>query len=84
MSSDQQLPSVPQMAANLATTASDVANRLIHGQSPFVKDEESMRRMCICDACEFFVKDNARCSKCGCMMQFKVRLNGAKCPINKW
>jgi hypothetical protein len=37
----------------------------------------------ICDSCEFLTK-NHRCLKCGCMMNFKVKLKQASCPIGKW
>ena len=39
----------------------------------------------ICDSCEF--KKNMGidlCSKCGCIIEGKIRLKSSKCPIDKW
>ena len=84
VSANKELPSIPQMAANLVQTAGAVASNVVHGHAPMVPDEESARRFTICEACTSFIKESARCTQCGCAMQFKVRLNGARCPINKW
>lgn len=45
------------------------------------------QRMALCRAC-----DHARalpggvvqCKQCGCVMNAKTKLRGAKCPISKW
>jgi rubrerythrin len=45
------------------------------------------RRMWICKKCEFLENKDSmlkKCTKCGCMMEAKVRLPLAKCPLNKW
>jgi len=84
MSSNQQLPPIHQMAINLTKTAGLVTGKMMTCQSPFVEDSVSNDRLNICQLCEFFIKDDCRCSKCGCAMQFKVRFNGAKCPVDKW
>ena len=36
-----------------------------------------------CQGCTF-LKNNSRCSKCGCFMKAKVKFKGAKCPIGIW
>ena len=78
------LPSSPQMADNLAQTAGSVINNVINGQSPMVNDDEFNRRLSICGECEYYMKEQNRCLKCGCMMNFKAKFNGSKCPVDKW
>jgi len=44
----------------------------------------SLRRE-MCSICEF--KKNVGvdlCSKCGCIIEGKIRLKSSTCPINKW
>lgn len=41
-------------------------------------------RMAICRACPFLKLPFYRCEKCGCFMDLKTRLDGARCPIGKW
>ena len=40
-------------------------------------------RMAICRACPELTT-LTRCRKCGCFMVAKVKLKGAKCPLEKW
>jgi len=44
--------------------------------------DESIRRINICKQCEHF-KD-PRCTKCGCFMFVKTKLQSARCPIGLW
>jgi hypothetical protein len=44
-------------------------------------------RMKICKKCDWF--DTAhfpgpRCSKCGCILEFKTKMETEKCPLGKW
>lgn len=39
-------------------------------------------RASICDKCEF--KKFIICSKCGCVISAKIRLQESKCPEGKW
>lgn len=41
-------------------------------------------RLEICSACDFFKPATKQCSKCGCFMKLKTRLEKAHCPIKKW
>lgn len=41
-------------------------------------------RLKICNECEHFQKDNSRCKKCGCFMNYKSLIMSSSCPINKW
>lgn len=46
---------------------------------------EQQRLFEICLECEFLTdKILKRCSKCGCCVNLKTRLETEKCPIGKW
>jgi hypothetical protein len=46
--------------------------------------EEFDRRMAICEECPFLKRPAKQCSKCGCFMKLKSRIEKAHCPIHKW
>jgi|SaaInlStandDraft_2_1057019.scaffolds.fasta_scaffold702299_1 hypothetical protein len=47
--------------------------------------EVLIKRREICGTCEFKKSVGVDlCSKCGCIIEGKIRLKGSKCPINKW
>lgn len=72
------------MAANLAQTASDILKQAVSGSSILTNEALSLERMQFCNSCEFYIKDQSRCKKCGCFMKAKTKIFVAKCPINKW
>ena len=39
-------------------------------------------RMYYCNGCKYNV--NARCRKCGCILELKTRSTEESCPINLW
>ena len=41
-------------------------------------------RFNICKMCEYFIPITSQCTKCGCFMKLKVKLNNTVCPLNKW
>lgn len=41
-------------------------------------------RFAICQECPFFINLTKQCSKCGCMMTLKTKLESATCPERKW
>jgi hypothetical protein len=49
-----------------------------------VKQDEFDRRMSICRSCEFLKRPAEQCSKCGCFMKLKTKIDRAHCPIHKW
>jgi hypothetical protein len=49
-----------------------------------VDQEEFDRRMAICETCEFLKRPAKQCSKCGCFMKLKTKIDRAHCPIHKW
>tara|TARA_R100000781_G_scaffold67838_2_gene42761 strand:+ start:215 stop:433 length:219 start_codon:yes stop_codon:yes gene_type:complete len=49
----------------------------------FADDEVAQKRFEHCKGCVFF-KKNSQCMKCGCIMNVKVKIKGASCPIGMW
>ena len=47
-------------------------------------DAAAEARLNICKACPELIKATHQCKKCGCIMNLKVKLAGAECPIGKW
>jgi len=47
--------------------------------------EVIIKRREICAVCEFKKSVGVDiCSKCGCIIEGKIRLKSSACPINKW
>ncbi len=42
------------------------------------------KRFNICRKCDRLFKPTNTCKECGCFMQIKCRIDGVKCPLNKW
>ena len=38
----------------------------------------------ICLSCDHFINLTKSCSKCGCFMTIKTKLEHASCPLGKW
>lgn len=41
-------------------------------------------RLAICDACEFKREVSKTCTKCNCVVPWKVRIPSQMCPEGKW
>jgi hypothetical protein len=41
-------------------------------------------RLNLCKSCTHYIKTTHQCKKCGCIMNLKVKLADAECPIGKW
>jgi hypothetical protein len=78
------LPSLKDMAKGFISSAKDVLVGAIQGEDILVTDEVYNTRMSICNGCEFFRKEDKRCSQCGCFMEAKTRFKKTFCPIHKW
>jgi hypothetical protein len=57
---------------------------LLNPNQPRSVEELHIARLEICRGCEFFKPRTERCSKCGCFMKLKTKLENAKCPVGKW
>jgi len=82
--SSLNLPSTIDMAANLAATLKDTALSFLKSGKVMVYDDVKNGRLQICNSCDAYIKEQKRCSRCGCFMETKARMSGAKCPIDKW
>jgi len=82
--SEKRLPSKTEMAANLAKSFARNTKAALSGDSLVAEPEVKSRRMDICKACAWFIKDSQRCSKCGCIVPLKAYLAQESCPIGKW
>jgi hypothetical protein len=49
-----------------------------------LSENDRNSRLDICNSCEFLFKPTNTCMKCGCFMQAKTYIPGAKCPLDKW
>lgn len=73
-----EMPSVPQMARNLAR---DGIKWILSGME-MASSEVVAQRLSLCKACEFYIGE--RCSRCGCQMRVKTTLATSSCPVGKW
>ena len=76
-------PKLGTMAYNFAKAITDEAKSIVSGDDP-INQEEIFNRISICNSCEFFIKEDGRCVKCGCFIKLKARMRSQNCPIGKW
>jgi len=58
----------------------DLFNKKIeHVTESIAKD-----RLDICKECPMYIKSTHQCKECGCIMNLKVKLPHAQCPLDKW
>jgi hypothetical protein len=79
-----QMPSMSQMARNLAQSVGRNLKSVAAGNELRLTAEEANKRLSICKGCEFFNQLQQRCGKCGCFMAVKTYLRAERCPIGKW
>lgn len=51
---------------------------------PRAASDKVAERLEICRSCEFFNNRLQQCTKCGCFMKLKTKLDRAHCPIGHW
>jgi hypothetical protein len=79
----QPMPSLATQAMNVAGALTAEAVAIVKSEPP-VDPVESQRRFGICQQCDCFNPDTARCSQCGCYMRVKTTFRTAVCPQGKW
>jgi hypothetical protein len=57
---------------------------LLDGKKYLQDQKIADQRLDICKECPFFINGTSQCSKCGCIMPLKVKLEAAACPEGKW
>jgi hypothetical protein len=78
----EALPSVMQMAKNLASDGAKIVKNAVQGNKTLVDDEIREARWSTCQGCDRLQND--RCLECGCFMKIKVAFNTSVCPLGKW
>lgn len=81
---NRTLPSYKEMAFGVTESLKTSLMQLARGGAVFADKETTEKRMNECLNCEFLIPAQSRCSKCGCFMNMKTRLQTSKCPIGKW
>ena len=81
---EKKLPSKVEMASNLAKSLVKNTKAALPGDDLIAPPEGKNRRMDLCRACAWFMKDTQRCSKCVCVVPLKAYLAQESCPIEKW
>jgi hypothetical protein len=77
-------PSNFQMARNVFKEAWKSTKEVIKTGQLLVNAEIAQSRYLTCIGCEFFNKEDKRCTQCGCFMEQKVHLKTAQCPKQIW
>lgn len=78
------MPPLMTQAKNAASAVGRVISNVINRNPLKAPDDIIASRKEVCAACEFWVKDKERCSKCGCYTRIKLTLSSERCPIGKW
>jgi hypothetical protein len=50
----------------------------------WVPKEVAQSRYDLCKQCDKFIPLTTQCKECLCIMKIKVKVEIAKCPLNKW
>tara|TARA_Y100000817_G_scaffold293553_1_gene266624 strand:+ start:4023 stop:4382 length:360 start_codon:yes stop_codon:yes gene_type:complete len=81
---DLCLPSKIEMASNLLRSIKNAGKKILKGEKLSADSIVSEKRLEICNQCPKFIKEQGRCSLCGCFLKAKVRIVSETCPIGKW
>ena len=76
-------PTLIEMAKSAAKAVGEEIVAIKNGTTRLTHDEAN-QRFDVCKQCEFFIKNQSRCLKCGCYMPIKTAWRSQKCPIGKW
>lgn len=68
----------------MARNAAAAVRAVVEHGAQRVSTEEKTRRLDLCKACEHFIRDKARCGKCGCFLKWKTALESWHCPVHRW
>ena len=68
------------MSENKPVKPWDLFNKNMERALPVLAE----KRLDVCKACPRFIRLTHQCKECGCIMNAKVKLQDATCPLNKW
>lgn len=54
------------------------------GYRVLASDETVLNRLAVCYQCPFYDDVFGQCTKCGCLVEAKVRLNSERSPDGRW
>lgn len=75
-------PSTATMAKNLAFSFINVVGEAFKTGKVMATKDQIESRMAQCNSCPF--RKDTRCSKCGCVLTYKVGLAAEGCPVGRW
>ena len=78
------LPTKKEMASNLLKSFKRASGALVKGEKLSVTKDIAEKRLEVCYTCPKYIKDQNRCSLCGCYLKAKARMATETCPIGKW
>lgn len=82
---EQEYPSLPEQASNLAKFSFNVVRAALTSDDALVVSEEIRdQRMNVCKSCEYYDSRQVRCRHCGCFLETKIRFAIDSCPLQKW
>jgi hypothetical protein len=82
--SNKKYPTNFQMLKNLGGDVYKNIKSVSQGNPLTIPNSEIESRKSICNSCQFFDKNQDRCTKCGCNISIKAYLKASYCPIGKW
>lgn len=57
---------------------------LLNPKTRKIDESFAQARLDICKGCPELIALTHQCKKCGCFMEWKTKLEAAKCPLGKW
>lgn len=81
---DKTLPSYKDMIFGLTENIKGALMQVVKGGAMLADKDVVENRINLCINCEYFIHNQSRCSKCGCFMTVKTRIQSSKCPVGKW
>jgi|TARA_B110000908_G_C10230319_1_gene440220 hypothetical protein len=76
MIEETKYPSLWKMVASFTLSLIEY----VKGGQPVTTPVEYAKRLKICNACPHLKRENFRCGKCGCLLEFKARWATSSCP----
>ena len=80
---NRRLPSATSQLASAAAAVAGAVRAAVAGEQVLAGEQQRMMRLAECSACPN-VRDDWRCSRCGCYLPAKVKLATESCPVGRW
>ena len=77
-------PTLRQQARSaMLAVAREAYERIVRSEPP-IEARTKARRLATCQGCDQFQSEKMRCQKCGCFLEYKIRMRSQRCPSGKW